>query len=130
VPIPTGPRDQSPFPEYVSGHSTFSGAAAETLGLFFGTDTIAFEAGAGFDVLPCVTRSYDSLSEAALEAGRSRIYAGIHFEFSSATGREIGIALADYIYGRFAQPIPAPGAATLVLFGLACLRWAQRTLRR
>ncbi len=113
------------FPEYISGHSTFSAAAAETLGLFFGTDNVAFETGAGFDVLPGVTRSYDSLSEAAMEAGRSRIYAGIHFQFSNVTGRETGIAIADYVYGRCAQPIPAPGAATLVLLGLACLRWRK-----
>ncbi len=118
------------FPEYISGHSTFSAAAAETLGLFFGTDQIAFETGAGFDVLPGVMRSYDSFSAAALEAGRSRIYAGIHFEFSNTMGRETGIAIADYVGTHFAQPIPAPGAATLALFGLVCLLRGRRALRR
>ncbi len=118
------------FPEYISGHSTFSAAAAQALGLFFGTDNIAFETGAGFDVLPGVVRSYDSLSEAALEAGRSRIYAGIHFEFSNSTGRETGVAIADYVYGHCAQPVPAPGAAMSALFGLACLLRGRRALRR
>jgi hypothetical protein len=112
------------FPEYVSGHSTFSGAAAEILALFFGTDDIAFETEAGFGVLPGVTRSYGSLSEAALEAGRSRIYGGIHFEFSNTTGRECGIAIADYVFDNYAQPVPAPGAVLLVLIGAAgLLRW-------
>lgn len=31
-----------PFPDYVSGHSTFSGAASTVLALFYGTDSIAF----------------------------------------------------------------------------------------
>jgi hypothetical protein len=31
-----------PFPDCVSGHSTFSGAAARVLGLFYGSDQIAF----------------------------------------------------------------------------------------
>ncbi len=118
------------FPEYISGHSTFSAAAAETLVLFFGTDDIAFETGAGFDVLPGVMRSYDSFSAAALEAGRSRIYAGIHFEFSNITGRETGVAIADYVYGHCAQPVPAPGAAALALFGVVCLLRGRRALRR
>ena len=35
-----------PFPDYVSGHSTFSGAAATVLVRFYGTDTMAFVTGA------------------------------------------------------------------------------------
>ena len=110
------------FPEYTSGHSTFSGSAAEMLGLFFGTDEIPFTTTAGFDVLPGVTRSYSSLSEAALEAGMSRIYGGIHFSFSNVTGREVGEAVADYIFATSAQAIPAPGNAILVLIGRAAAR--------
>ena len=37
-----------PFPDYVSGHSTFSGAAASVLAHFYGTDDIAFAAGSDF----------------------------------------------------------------------------------
>jgi hypothetical protein len=125
TPLLTSP----PFPEYVSGHSTFSAAAAETLALFFGEDDIAFETGAGFDVLPGVTRSFDSLSEAAQEAGRSRIYGGIHFQFSNITGREIGEAIADDVFASSAQPIPAPGALILALAGLICLLRCKRALR-
>src|SRR5213083_2391552 len=45
-----------PFPDYVSGHSTFSGAAASVLAHFYGTDDIAFAAGSDF--LPGVQRSF------------------------------------------------------------------------
>jgi membrane-associated phospholipid phosphatase len=117
------------FPEYTSGHSTFSAAAAKVLGLFFGTDDIPFETIAGFDVLPGVTRSYDSLSEAALEAGLSRIYGGIHYDFSNITGRETGLAIADYVYAGSAQAIPVPESAVLAIIGAACLLRARRALR-
>ncbi len=105
-----------PFPEYTSGHSTFSGSAAAALRLFFGTDDIAFEVGAGFDVLPGVTRSYDSLSEAALEAGMSRIYGGIHFQFANIGGLESGENIGAYVCETFAQ-VPEPAVSLLLLTG-------------
>lgn len=123
------PQWPSPaFPEYTSGHSSFSAASAEILSLFFGTDEIAFDAGAGFDVLPGVLRHYDSITEAALEAGRSRIYGGIHFEFANIAGMESGRAVADYVFSNYAQPVPAPGAVVLLLVGTACLLRSRRTL--
>ena len=66
-----------PFPDYVSGHSTFSGAAAGVLAHFYGTDDIAFAAGSDF--LPGVQRSFTSFSAAAEEAALSRLYGGIHY---------------------------------------------------
>ena len=45
------------FPEYVSGHSTFSGAAEVVLSSFFGPDVAFSTSSAG---LPGVTRSYTS----------------------------------------------------------------------
>jgi hypothetical protein len=118
-----------PFPEYWSGHSTFSGAAAEVLSLFFGTDDLPFETDAGFDVLPGVLRSFDSFSEAAMEAGLSRIYGGIHFDFSNLDGLAHGGMIGAYVFDHFARPIPAPGAGILVCAGVVCLlRW-RRTRR-
>jgi len=117
------------FPEYTSGHSTFSASAAEILALFFGTDQIPFETTAGFDVLPGITRSYDSLSQAAMEAGISRIYGGIHFDFSNIAGRECGQSIADYIFATSAQVVPVPGSSILVLIGAACLLRARRARR-
>src|SRR5947209_8619064 len=49
-----------PFPDYVSGHSTFSGAASTVLAMFYGTDYISFTTGSDF--LPGVTRSFASFS--------------------------------------------------------------------
>ena len=71
-----------PFPDYTSGHSTFSGAAARVLARFFGRDDIAFVTGS--DALPGVTRSFAGFAAAAAEAGVSRIYGGIHYTVSES----------------------------------------------
>lgn len=86
------------FPEYVSGHSTFSGTAAGILDAVFGANT-SFTIGS--DALPGVTRSFTGFDQAAQEAGMSRIYAGIHFEFSDADGRAAGTLLAQHVLATF-----------------------------
>ncbi|HQU41647.1 MAG TPA: Ig-like domain-containing protein [Pirellulales bacterium] len=86
------------FPEYVSGHSTFSGTAAGILDAVFGADT-SFTIGS--DALPGVTRSFTGFDQAAQEAGISRIYGGIHFEFSDADGRAAGALLAQHVLATF-----------------------------
>jgi PAP2 superfamily len=88
-----------PFPDYLSGHSTFSGAAATVLARFFGTDRVVFEAGSDF--LPGVTRSFRRFSAAADEAALSRLYGGIHFRSANADGLAAGIAIGDWAFSRF-----------------------------
>ena len=90
-----------PFPEYVSGHSTFSGAAATVLARFFHTDHVRFaatsEGVAG-------TRTFHSFSQAAGEAGMSRIYGGIHFMAANKEGLRAGAKLGNYVFEHFLQP--------------------------
>ena len=78
------------FPEFISGHSTFSAAAATVLGRFFGRDGVPFTVGS--DSVPGVLRSYASFAAAAEEIGMSRIYGGIHFHSADLDGRKIGAA--------------------------------------
>jgi membrane-associated phospholipid phosphatase len=87
-----------PFPEYTSGHSTFSGAAAAVLARVFGRDTIAFVAES--DDVPGIVRSYPSFSAAAAESGMSRIYGGIHFMSANRFGLSSGVAVGDSIAKR------------------------------
>ena len=91
-----------PFPDYVSGHSTFSAAAAKVLALFYGTDDIAFTTGSDF--LPGVFRSFAGLSAAAAEAGVSRIYGGIHYRFASEDGLSSGALIGEMVFTSKLQP--------------------------
>jgi membrane-associated phospholipid phosphatase len=91
-----------PFPDYVSGHSTFSGAAATVLAAFYGTDNISFTLGS--DGLPGVTRAFTSFSAAAREAANSRLYAGIHFRTASEDGLAAGIGIGEWTVAHYLQP--------------------------
>jgi hypothetical protein len=85
-----------PFPSYTSGHSTFSGAGATILARFFGTDQVRFNLTS--DSIPGTVRSYRGFWEAALEAGRSRIYGGIHYECDNRDGLAAGKAVAEEVF--------------------------------
>jgi hypothetical protein len=91
-----------PFPDYVSGHSTFSAAAATVLAMFYGTDNISFTTGSDF--LPGVFRSFSSFSAAADEAAISRVYGGIHFRFASEDGLASGADIGVSTFAHFLQP--------------------------
>lgn len=95
-----------PFPECVSGHSTFSGAAAVVLASYFGTDNVSFAATS--EGLPGVTRRFSSFSSAADEAGMSRIYGGIHFMTANLEGLRSGGRLGGYVMENFLGPRQPP----------------------
>lgn len=79
-----------PFPEYTSGHSVQSGAAAEVLTDLLGP--IAFtdftHVDRGF-----APRSFDDFFEAAQEAAISRLYGGIHYRAAIDRGVEQGVCV-------------------------------------
>ncbi|WP_416396388.1 vanadium-dependent haloperoxidase [Allohahella sp. A8] len=113
-----------PFPEYVSGHSTFSSAAAEVLTSFTGSPT--FYDGTtmtvqdingddkpdllGQFVVKPNSLVYDSgpsqelvlrwptFKDAAIEASRSRIYGGIHIQDGDLRAREMGEQIGTKAY--------------------------------
>jgi hypothetical protein len=97
-----------PFPEYVSGHSTFSAAGASLLALANGSDTfggsITIKAGSSkFESnTPAtdVTLSWPTFSDASNQAGMSRRYGGIHFYTGDYHGRAIGRQVAQYVYSK------------------------------
>ncbi|NJL28320.1 MAG: vanadium-dependent haloperoxidase [Thermoanaerobaculia bacterium] len=99
-----------PFPSYTSGHSTFSGSSGRLLARFFDTDDLAFTAGS--DGTPGVMRSFESLSQAAEEAGQSRIYGGIHWQYENRDGLASGRALADFVFFNFLRPLAQTGPQT------------------
>jgi uncharacterized protein DUF6851 len=90
------------FAGYLSGHSTFSRAAAEVLTGFTGTPyvpggldawtvkagSLKFEAGPTRDVV----LEWATYFDAADQAGISRLYGGIHVQADDLTGRLVGAA--------------------------------------
>jgi hypothetical protein len=87
-----------PFPEYTSGHSVISRAAAITLTDIYGedfsfTDTTEVAYGLG-------ERKYTSFIHASEEAAISRLYGGIHYMMAIEEGVAQGQAVGEYIVNR------------------------------
>ncbi len=84
-----------PFPEYTSGHSVISAAAAEVLSYFLGDKfTYTDDSEAFFDIQP---RSFKSFRQAASEAAISRLYGGIHFRDAVENGQQEGMAIGKWV---------------------------------
>ena len=94
LPLVTTP----PFPEYMSGHSTFSGAADAVMSSVFGSDFGFADRG---DRSVNSLRTYQNFSEAADESGMSRLYGGIHFMSANVDGLSAGRNVGNYVVQNF-----------------------------
>jgi hypothetical protein len=102
-----------PFPGYVSGHSTYSRAAAEVLTALTGSEYfpggmsqfeiksgdlvsgyLVFEFGPSVDI----TLQWATYRDAADQSALSRIWGGIHPPFDDIPGRKIGIKIGPQAY--------------------------------
>lgn len=90
-------------PTYVSGHSTFSSAGATVLTTLFGDNYgFTYKGDPHFVVKP---RSYRNFWQAAEEAGQSRIYGGIHFQFDNQAGLKLGRTIAEEVMKMELMPV-------------------------
>jgi hypothetical protein len=97
-----------PFPEYVSGHSTFTAAGRTILGGFEGSDKfnaqVVIPAGSSrFELnTPAtdITLTWKTLTAAADEAGWSRRWGGIHFKSGDEHGRLLGKVVASDVWDK------------------------------
>jgi GNAT superfamily N-acetyltransferase len=103
-----------PFPEYTSGHSVISTAAAVVLADLFGDD-FAFDDTTELEYgLP--VRSFSSFSAAAAEAAVSRLYGGIHYRMAVDEGVVQGRAVGENVIRRVRTRADNP-LATMVRVG-------------
>jgi hypothetical protein len=86
------------YPEYLSGHAALSAATAQALTELYGpnyafTDQNYAQFGLGI-------RSFTSFEQAAIEAGVSRVYGGIHYRISCDKGQIQGKQVAQNINNK------------------------------
>ena len=84
-----------PFPEYTSGHSVASGAAAVALTDIFG-DNFSYEDDTEL-LYGLPIRSFTSFNQAANEAAISRMYGGIHYRAAVEIGVKQGRDLGEFV---------------------------------
>jgi hypothetical protein len=98
-----------PFPEYSSGHSSFSAAGAEILKRFTHSDrfggAVTLPAGSsrvepGEVPASDLRLSWPTFSAAADQAGISRRYGGIHFEQGDLEARSTGRSAARQVWDK------------------------------
>jgi Ca2+-binding RTX toxin-like protein len=97
-----------PFPELVSGHSTFSSAAADFLTNFYGSGEfgakVDFNLSFSYDPAnQAVSLSWDTWKGAAQEAGFSRLWGGIHFLDGNLEGLQLGTAIGSQVFGQLSN---------------------------
>jgi hypothetical protein len=87
-----------PFPEYTSGHSVISSAAAMVLTSIFGNDFAYLDDTEVPYGLP--VRHFKSFLHAANEAAISRLYGGIHYRSSIEQGQIQGRHIGSHVVTR------------------------------
>ncbi len=109
IPYQPASSPTPPFPDYVSGHSTYSAAAAAILVCWTGSDrfgySVTLPVGSskiepGLTPTKPVVLSWETFTDAANEAGMSRRYGGIHFRRADLAGRLLGGLLAAKAWSK------------------------------
>lgn len=91
-----------PFPEYTSGHSTITRAAATVLTKMFG-EHFAFQDSSDLRYIG-LQRHFDSFTQAADEASISRLYGGIHYRVSVNEGANAGKKIGELMIKKIMEP--------------------------
>jgi hypothetical protein len=98
-----------PSPDFVSEESAISAAAARALKLWTGSDrfgdSATLAAGSskiepGHTPSKPVVLEWETFSDAAMEAGMSGLYGGIHFRNADVAGRQLGSQVAAQAWSK------------------------------
>jgi len=97
-----------PHPEYPSAHCLATGAAAQVLTSFLGTDKLKVslvQPPLGFH------REYQSIPEIVKEMEDARVWGGIHFRSADEHGTRLGRQVGEHALKRFLLPVEKSAAA-------------------
>jgi membrane-associated phospholipid phosphatase len=108
IPYNPGSNLTPAFPGYISGHSTFSSASAAVLRAYTGSDYFGFSTvipanfGRVEPGIPAADTpiSFATFSEAAQQAGLSRLYGGIHFPEDNTIGQALGALIGQQAWAK------------------------------
>jgi hypothetical protein len=81
-------------PEYPSAHCTITSAVSEVIAHWMGTDAINIDlqGNANFSA----TRHFATVQDLVREVENARVWAGLHYRFSTIAGAQLGKEVADY----------------------------------
>lgn len=105
-----------PYPDYPCALPSATGAAAEVLREYFGTDNVPFTRSFNAPAVPLpapmaalpgktITRSFQSLSDAVNEAISARVFGGLHFREGCVAGAQQGAQIGRYVVHHALKPL-------------------------
>lgn len=99
-----------PYPDYTCGLTANTGSSTGILRRYFGTDNLPYVLTATIprpSPLPpeTLTRSYATLSQAAIESVDARVYGGIHFRSSCVQGLRQGEEVSRFVFNHYLRPL-------------------------
>jgi hypothetical protein len=80
-------------PEYPSAHSCLTAGLAEVLTSFLGTNEIDLDVSSS---VTGTTHHFDRVADLKRELGNARVWAGLHYRFSTTVGLDLGQKVARY----------------------------------
>lgn len=111
-----------PFPSYVSGHSSVSGACAEVLRRFTGSDKFGEEVKLVPGLLTepenigdTILLKFPTFTETANMAGRSRVLGGYHIQSDNIEGLTLGRKVAATVWKKYLSHVEGTEEGTGIL---------------
>jgi hypothetical protein len=120
-------------PEYDSGHSDTASAAFGVLADLYGdaipggsaqVNSYLYDPATGEPVAPL---DYSTFSSLVTDVGESRVYGGVHFQFSIDASNVVGADIANYVV---ANEVAVPEPASIGLFSIIGTALLARRRRR
>ena len=99
---PIGPTPM--HPEYPCAHCIISAAAGTVLQSVFGTGVLP-EFSLTSPTAPGVTRRWTRIEDYMAEPSNARIWAGIHYRFSTVVGEDMGRKIGDQAVKTYLRPL-------------------------
>jgi PAP2 superfamily len=90
-----------PHPEYPSGHGCLTGAEAEVLASFLGTNRINLDLTSTVPNLLQPKRHYERVADLTQEVMNARVWGGIHFRDATIKGAALGRKIANWTLKRY-----------------------------
>ena len=94
-----------PYPDHVSGATTYASASMHAFASFFGTDQMAFYATSSrFPIDPTQPREkryFSRFSDLTNEILEARIWAGIHFRNADVQAANLGREVENYVHTQY-----------------------------
>ena len=94
------PRETPNHPSYPSGHSGFASATGEIIKHFYGNTEISLSLPADLYTV-AESRNWESVDQAIVEAGNSRVLSAFHYPVDVAAGNKLGQCVSNNVIVNF-----------------------------